>query len=42
MRFGFPPLYTRFTDVHEAVERLRGVIEREEYLEVDAAFTRVT
>ena len=42
VRFGFPPLYTRFADVHEAVERLRGVIEREEYLEVDAAFTRVT
>jgi kynureninase len=42
VRFGFPPLYTRFADVHEAVERLRGVIEREEYLEVDAALTRVT
>ena len=42
VRFGFPPLYTRFADVHEAVQRLRGVIEREEFLEVDAAFTRVT
>ncbi|MGH3043561.1 MAG: kynureninase, partial [Gaiellaceae bacterium] len=42
VRFGFPPLYTRFADVREAIERLRGVIEREEYLEVDAAFTRVT
>jgi kynureninase len=42
VRFGFPPLYTRFADVREAMERLRGVIERQEYLEVDAAFTRVT
>ena len=42
VRFGFPPLYTRFADVREAIERLRGVIEREEYLQVDAAFTRVT
>ena len=42
VRFGFPPLYTRFADVRDSIERLRAVIEREEYLEVDAAFTRVT
>jgi kynureninase len=42
VRFGFPPLYTRFADVHEAVERLRHVIERREYLEVDPALARVT
>jgi kynureninase len=42
VRFGFPPLYTRFADVRESIERLRAVIEREEYLQVDAAFTRVT
>jgi kynureninase len=42
VRFGFPPLYTRFADVRESIERLRGVIAREEYLQVDAAFTRVT
>ena len=42
VRFGFPPLYTRFADVRDAVERLRRILEREEYLEVDAAFTRVT
>jgi kynureninase len=42
VRFGFPPLYTSFADVGEAVERLRRVIERREYLEVDPAFTRVT
>ena len=42
VRFGFPPLYTRFADVRESIERLARVIENEEYLEVDAAFTRVT
>jgi kynureninase len=42
VRFGFPPLYTRFADVRDAVERLRGVLEREEYLEVDPSLTRVT
>jgi kynureninase len=42
VRFGFPPLYTRFADVHEAVERLRRVLDRGEHLEVDPALTRVT
>jgi kynureninase len=42
VRFGFPPLYTRFADVRESIERLRGVIDRQEYLQVDPAFTRVT
>lgn len=42
VRFGFPPLYTRFADVREAVERLRRVVELEEYREVDASLTRVT
>ena len=42
VRFAFPPLYTRFAEVREAVERLRGVLERREYLEVDPALTRVT
>jgi kynureninase len=42
VRFAFPPLYTRFADVREAVERLGRVIERREYLEVDPALTRVT
>jgi kynureninase len=42
VRFAFPPLYTRFADVREAVERLRRVVERREYLEVDPALTRVT
>lgn len=42
VRFGFPPLYTRFVDVREAIERLQRVIAGEEYLEVDATRTRVT
>ena len=42
VRFGFPPLYTSFADAREAVERLRRVIDRREYLEVDPSFTRVT
>jgi kynureninase len=42
IRFGFPPLYTRFADVRAAIERLQRVIAGEEYLEVDPALTRVT
>jgi kynureninase len=42
VRFGFPPLYTRFADVREAIERLRRVVELEEYREVDVFLTRVT
>jgi kynureninase len=42
VRFGFPPLYTRYADVREAVERLQRVVELEEYREVDASLTRVT
>jgi kynureninase len=42
VRFGFPPLYTRYADVREAIERLQRVVELEEYREVDASLTRVT
>ena len=42
VRFGFPPLYTRYADVRESVERLQRVVELEEYREVDASLTRVT
>ncbi len=42
VRFGFPPLYTRFADVCESVLRLRRVVELEQYREVDASLTRVT
>ncbi len=33
LRFGFTPLYTRFTDVWDAVEHLRQVLERSEWRE---------
>jgi kynureninase len=33
LRFGFTPLYTRFTDVWDAVDRLRGVLESGEWRE---------
>jgi kynureninase len=42
IRFGFPPLYTRFADVREAIERLRGVLERGEHLAMDPTLSRVT
>jgi kynureninase len=31
IRFGFPPLYTRFVDVWDAVERLQAVLESGEW-----------
>jgi kynureninase len=31
LRFGFTPLYTRFVDVWDAVDRLHGVLERGEW-----------
>ena len=31
IRLGLPPLYTRFTDVYDALERLRGLVERGDY-----------
>jgi kynureninase len=37
LRFGFTPLYTRFIDVWDAVDRLRGVLERGEWR--DARFS---
>ena len=33
LRFGFTPLYTRFTDVWDAVDRLRDVLESGEWRE---------
>lgn len=42
IRFAFPPLYTRFADVREAVERLRRVLEGGEHLEMDPGLSRVT
>ena len=42
IRLGVPPLYTRFVDVHDALERLRGLVERGEHHEVKAGKLRVT
>jgi kynureninase len=42
IRFGLPPLYTRFVDVWEALERVRRLVERGDHLEVDPTLARVT
>jgi len=42
IRFGFPPLYTRFADVWEAFDRLRRLVEHGEHLEVEAKPARIT
>jgi kynureninase len=42
IRLGIAPLYTRFTDVWDALDRLRGLVERGEHRAVDAARGRVT
>jgi kynureninase len=42
IRFGFPPLYTRFVDVWDAVDRLARLVESREYELVDATPARVT
>ena len=31
IRLGFAPLYTRFVDVYEALDRLRRLVERGDY-----------
>ncbi|WP_313172476.1 kynureninase [Massilia oculi] len=41
MRFGFTPLYTGFTDVWDAVEILKDILDRNDY-DVDAARGAVT
>jgi len=42
LRLGVAPLYTRFTDVWDAVERLRRLVAAGEHRLVDAARGRVT
>jgi kynureninase len=42
IRLGLPPLYTRFADVHEAIERLRALVERGEHRAFDPTPGRVT
>jgi kynureninase len=42
VRLGVAPLYTRFVDVWDALDRLRGLLERGEQREVDQTRSRVT
>jgi kynureninase len=42
IRLGVPPLYTRAVDVWDALDRLRGLVERGEQRDVDAGPQRVT
>jgi kynureninase len=42
IRLGFPPLYTRFVDVWDAVDRLSKLVEADAHLAVDATRARVT
>jgi kynureninase len=42
IRLGVAPLYTRFTDVWDAIDRLRGLVEAGEHQTVDATRRRVT
>jgi kynureninase len=42
IRFGLPPLYTRFVDAWDIVDRLASLVESGEYELVDAAPARVT
>jgi kynureninase len=42
IRLGVAPLYTRFVDVYDALDRLRGLVERGEQREVDQTRSRVT
>lgn len=42
VRLGVAPLYTRFVDVYDALDRLRDLVERGVHREVDATVSRVT
>ena len=42
IRFGLAPIYTRFVDVWDAIDRLAGIVESGEHAELDAAMKRVT
>jgi kynureninase len=42
IRFGLPPLYTRFVDAWELVDRLGRLVESGEYLDVETGTARVT
>jgi kynureninase len=42
LRFGFAPLYTRFADAWDAMDRLREVLARQEYRAFSSERSRVT
>jgi kynureninase len=42
LRLGLPPLYTRFVDVYDALDRVRRLVESGRHREVDSARRRVT
>ena len=42
VRLGIAPLYTRFVDVWDAIDRLRGLVERGEHATMAARRSRVT
>ena len=42
VRLGVAPLYTRFVDVYDALDRLRDLVERGVHREVDQTISRVT
>jgi kynureninase len=42
IRLGVAPLYTRFVDVYDAMDRLRGLVERGEQKLVDSGRARIT
>jgi kynureninase len=42
IRYGLPPLYTRYVDAWDAVDRLRRIVEQGDHLKVDPAPARVT
>jgi kynureninase len=42
VRLGLPPLYTRFVDVWDALDRLRRLVADEAYADLDPTLARVT
>jgi kynureninase len=42
IRLGVAPLYTRFADIWDAIDRLRGIVERGEHRRFDSTPGRVT
>ncbi len=42
LRLGLPPLYTRFVDVHDALDRVRGLVESGRHRDVSSTRRRVT